>query len=56
MRDLNFLGGRCRKDQFACSDNKSCIPLHLRCNDSPDCPDESDEVDCSKLFLYLPFM
>nr|CAL47126.1 lipophorin receptor [Blattella germanica] len=36
----------CRPDQFQCR-NRACIPGHLHCSGAPECPDESDEENCT---------
>lgn len=35
----------CRSDQFRCNDG-TCIQFQYKCDEVPDCPDHSDEVDC----------
>ncbi|XP_078671481.1 uncharacterized protein LOC144911446 isoform X9 [Branchiostoma floridae x Branchiostoma belcheri] len=37
--------GPCGPSQFECRDG-SCIESVLQCDDTPDCPDESDEENC----------
>ena len=37
----------CNQGEFHCTSGE-CIPGHYRCNDDPECEDESDENDCSK--------
>lgn len=39
--------GRCHPTQFRCS-NGCCIDGFLECDDTPDCPDGSDEATCEK--------
>ena len=39
----------CRDDQFKCNNNY-CVPDSLRCDESNDCLDASDEWNCS---MYL---
>lgn len=41
-------GDRCAPEQFECLSNRSCIPASYQCDEEPDCPDRSDEYDCSK--------
>ncbi|XP_069673416.1 low-density lipoprotein receptor isoform X3 [Periplaneta americana] len=36
----------CRPDQFQCK-NRACIPGHLHCSGHAECPDESDEENCT---------
>lgn len=45
---LYFLGDQCRYDEFMCESDSACIPLSWHCNGSPDCQDQSDELNCSK--------
>ncbi|XP_045143915.1 kunitz-type protease inhibitor 1, partial [Echinops telfairi] len=39
--------GTCQATQFRCS-NGCCIDSFLECDDTPDCPDASDEATCEK--------
>uniref|UniRef100_A0A8D2AJC6 Kunitz-type protease inhibitor 1 n=1 Tax=Sciurus vulgaris TaxID=55149 RepID=A0A8D2AJC6_SCIVU len=39
--------GSCHPTQFRCSDG-CCIDSFLECDDTPDCPDSSDEATCEK--------
>ncbi|KAM5235311.1 kunitz-type protease inhibitor 1 isoform 2-T2 [Ctenodactylus gundi] len=39
--------GRCHSAQFRCGDG-CCIDSFLECDDTPDCPDGSDEAACEK--------
>nr|XP_040131090.1 kunitz-type protease inhibitor 1 isoform X2 [Ictidomys tridecemlineatus] len=39
--------GSCHSTQFRCS-NGCCIDSFLECDDTPDCPDGSDEATCEK--------
>lgn len=41
-------GDQCPRDQFTCESDSTCIPLASQCNGLPDCPDQSDELNCSK--------
>ena len=40
----------CNKTQFTC-DNGDCVMMEERCNQIPDCDDESDELNCRILHL-----
>ena len=40
----------CSEDQFTCTDG-TCQPLIHRCDLKADCPDRSDEEDCSKVIF-----
>ena len=44
------LSGCRSNDQFTCS-NGQCVTMEERCNQVPNCKDQSDEVDCKLLFL-----
>ncbi|XP_023326611.1 glycine receptor subunit alpha-2 [Eurytemora carolleeae] len=49
---------RCSTVEFTCDDG-TCIPLVNRCNITPDCPDNSDEVGCRSIIQeesYDPFL
>ncbi|XP_008568471.1 PREDICTED: kunitz-type protease inhibitor 1 [Galeopterus variegatus] len=52
--------GICHSTQFRCS-NGCCIDSFLECDNTPDCPDASDEVTCEKYtngfdeFQSIPF-
>ncbi|GFS16417.1 neuropilin and tolloid-like protein 1 [Elysia marginata] len=37
-------GGPCSEDEIACG--RHCLPISLRCNGMPNCPDSSDEMGC----------
>ncbi|XP_067599594.1 kunitz-type protease inhibitor 1 isoform X1 [Pseudorca crassidens] len=39
--------GTCHSSEFRCSDG-CCIDSFLECDDTPDCPDASDEATCEK--------
>ncbi|KAM9092003.1 kunitz-type protease inhibitor 1 isoform 3-T4 [Megaptera novaeangliae] len=39
--------GTCHSSKFRCSDG-CCIDSFLECDDTPDCPDASDEATCEK--------
>ena len=41
---------RCQEDEFTCNDGQ-CVRMHQRCNQLPDCRDESDETNCRILVL-----
>lgn len=36
----------CTKDEFLCSDKRTCIPRNFVCDCEDDCEDGSDETDC----------
>ena len=40
----------CTEDQYTCRDGH-CVSMEQRCNNIADCPDLSDEIDCSILAL-----
>ena len=40
----------CQKGSFTCNDGQ-CVSMDLRCNQLPDCRDESDERNCNILVL-----
>ena len=40
----------CTNTQFTCDDGQ-CVKMEERCNQVPDCDDESDEMDCKTLVL-----
>ena len=40
----------CNKTQFTCDDGQ-CVTMEERCNQIPDCDDESDELNCKILKL-----
>ena len=40
----------CKEGEFTCSDGQ-CIPMERRCDQLPDCRDESDEQECKLLVL-----
>ncbi|XP_037690213.1 kunitz-type protease inhibitor 1 isoform X2 [Choloepus didactylus] len=44
---LRVCSGTCQSTQFRCS-NGCCIDSFLECDDTPDCPDASDEASCDK--------
>lgn len=44
--DLFTLVDGCREDQFECN-NTQCISSKLKCNSHFDCPDYSDELNCT---------
>lgn len=39
--------GTCHPTEFRCRDG-CCIDSFLECDDTPDCPDASDEATCEK--------
>ena len=40
----------CKETQFTCDDGQ-CVKMEERCNQMPDCEDDSDEMDCRILVL-----
>jgi len=42
----------CNSGQFPCSDGIKCIPKNFHCDKETDCQDGSDEVGCSRFFIY----
>ena len=40
----------CQEGNFTCNDGQ-CVSIDLRCNQLPDCRDESDENNCNILVL-----
>lgn len=42
----------CRLSQFRC-DTGLCIDRALRCNEEPECPDRSDEMQCCNVKIKL---
>ena len=48
VRELKMSG--CQKGNFTCNDGQ-CVSMDQRCNQLPDCRDESDEMNCNILVL-----
>ena len=47
----------CKKDQFTCNSDGSCISMEERCDQFPNCEDFSDEANCRLVVLpdnYVP--
>lgn len=42
------LAGSCPPTSFQCRTSGFCVPLTLRCDRDEDCPDGSDEEECSE--------
>ena len=40
----------CKEDEFTCDDGQ-CVKMEERCNQIPDCRDESDEKECQLIIL-----
>lgn len=38
----------CSDDQFRCSLGGPCVNKSYLCDNDPDCPDASDEINCRK--------
>ena len=47
-REMKLTG--CKNTQFTCDDGQ-CVMMEERCNQVPDCEDESDEMNCKILVL-----
>lgn len=45
---LVHLAGSCPPASFQCRTSGFCVPLTLRCDGDEDCPDGSDEDECSE--------
>ena len=45
-------GCQCGENQFTCLTNTTCINFQYVCDKVKDCPDESDEINCSNTFYY----
>ncbi|XP_053339071.1 basement membrane-specific heparan sulfate proteoglycan core protein isoform X5 [Clarias gariepinus] len=43
----------CSSDEFSCRSG-ACIPQHYVCDNRPDCPDMSDEINCEKPVTLPP--
>ena len=43
---------KCDSDEFTCTSTGSCIDYSRRCDTIQDCPNNEDEVNCSKLRIY----
>ncbi|KAI4459783.1 low-density lipoprotein receptor-related [Holotrichia oblita] len=41
-----FSGIACNKDEFHCVSSKTCIHVDKKCDNTPDCPNGEDELDC----------
>ena len=48
--DTELKMSECQKDEFACNDGQ-CVRMDQRCNQLPDCRDESDEENCKILLV-----
>ncbi|WAR09019.1 LRP2-like protein, partial [Mya arenaria] len=46
--NVNQTKALCGADEFQCEEDGSCISKGYRCDNSPDCSDESDERNCKK--------
>ena len=52
----------CKRDEFTCNEDGSCISMEQRCDQFPNCADFSDEENCKLVVLpenyvkdYAPF-
>ena len=42
---------KCEEGQFTCNDGSCLQDLGLRCDLKPDCPDQSDELNCRRVVI-----
>ena len=42
----------CRSTEFSCGKVTKCISADKVCNGQNDCDDWTDEMECSKLYIY----
>ena len=42
-----YVAPTCKSDEFVCANTKHCVPKRWRCDGDRDCPDGSDEKQCS---------
>ena len=46
---------KCDIDEFTCTSTGSCIDYSKRCDTIQDCPNNEDEVNCSKFLEFITF-
>lgn len=51
MHHLPTDGGRCKEDEFTCS-NARCIPQRFLCDGEDNCGDRSDEASCQNCTAF----